>query len=489
MRGFCLILFSFIIIISSCKKDEISYDVSNKLDFSQESVVFDTVFTTIGSVTKYIKIYNRNNKKLIISNINLSGGKNSNFKVNIDGTPGCSFENIEIYPNDSLFVLVEVTVDPNNSNSPLVIMDSIMFSTNGNNQKVKLVAWGQDANYIIANQYVGNLPYKVVAHENESVVWNNTKPYVIYGYAVVDSAAELHIGAGTKIYFHKNSGLWVYKYGMLKVNGTLEEPVIFQGDRLDYDYRNIAGQWDRIWINESNKTSEIKYAIIKNGFIGIQAESLENRIDNQKLIIKNTIIQNMSGIGLLSKNYAVSGYNLMVSNCGQYCVALTMGGKYNFKNCTFANYWESTRNTPAFYLNNYVKVDNTTYTYPLDEANIENSIIYGNLENEIEISSNGGTFNYFIESCILKTGPDSDINTSNTTYFKNTIKNPSNIEIDGASRNPIFNDYGNNDFSLFNQSVAKDKANIDLLEINTYRDLKGNLRITAPDLGAIEFIE
>lgn len=46
---------------------------------------------------------------------------------------------------------------------------------------------------------------------------------------------------------------------------------MFQGARLDYDYREIAGQWDRIWINEG-ATSNINYAEIKNAFIGLQLE-------------------------------------------------------------------------------------------------------------------------------------------------------------------------------------------------------------------------
>ena len=47
--------------------------------------------------------------------------------------------------NDSLFVFVEVTLDVNNQNSPLIIEDSVRFKTNGLDQYVKLAVWGQDA--------------------------------------------------------------------------------------------------------------------------------------------------------------------------------------------------------------------------------------------------------------------------------------------------------------------------------------------------------
>lgn len=45
---------------------------------------------------------------------------------------------------DSLFVFVQVTVDPTGSTSPLLIKDSVIFETNGNIQDVKLTAIGQD---------------------------------------------------------------------------------------------------------------------------------------------------------------------------------------------------------------------------------------------------------------------------------------------------------------------------------------------------------
>src|SRR3989304_4986440 len=94
----------FLITIISCKKDAIITDPSAKLEFSTDTVIFDTVFTTIGSTTHFLKVYNRNNKKIIISSIQLAGGNNSRFRMNVDGIPATYVTDIEIPKKDSLYI-------------------------------------------------------------------------------------------------------------------------------------------------------------------------------------------------------------------------------------------------------------------------------------------------------------------------------------------------------------------------------------------------
>jgi len=136
-----IILFIIVTISYSCRKDDVTTDSSAKLDFSNDSVIFDTVFTTIGSTTKRLQIYNRNSDKVIISSISLAKGNNSQFRLNVDGVPGNVHQDIEIEGNDSLFIFVEVTVDPNNTLTPFIVEEKINFVTNGNDQSVLLVAW------------------------------------------------------------------------------------------------------------------------------------------------------------------------------------------------------------------------------------------------------------------------------------------------------------------------------------------------------------
>ena len=145
---FFLIIGSFLF---SCKKERISTNGQHKLELRADTLWFDTVFTNANntapkSVNKQIVIVNPYSQKLR-TNIELAGGASSHFRLNVDGVAGYSFKDIELFPEDSVFLFVEVHPDPNNNSpdfNPLIIRDSIMFMTNGNEQKVNLIGWGQD---------------------------------------------------------------------------------------------------------------------------------------------------------------------------------------------------------------------------------------------------------------------------------------------------------------------------------------------------------
>ena len=62
-------------------------------------------------------------------------------------------------------------------------------------------------------------------------IWPNDKPHVVINSFLVDSLRKLTIQQGTRVYMHGNSGLFVY--GTLETNGTKEDSVVFQGDRLE----------------------------------------------------------------------------------------------------------------------------------------------------------------------------------------------------------------------------------------------------------------
>ncbi|MCZ2249912.1 MAG: hypothetical protein LC111_14230 [Bacteroidia bacterium] len=472
--------------VGGCKK-EIGFteESSSKLSFSTDTVIFDTVFTEVGSATQQFKIYNPYKKKLLVKKIWLAKGQNSLFRLNIDGVPGNTANNIELMPGDSLFVFVEVTINPLNSNTPMIVTDSVLFETNNNIQDIDLVAWGQDAHYIRPNTYINGLPpLNIIAKENENITWGNDKPYVIYGYAVVDSAAVLNIEAGARIHFAKNSGLWVYRYGSLQVNGTKDSPIIFQGARLDYDYRDIPGQWDRIWINEGS-ISNFNYAEIKNGFIGLQVETIIGRQNNDQTLVnlKNTKIYNMTAYGLFSRYYSIRGQNLLVTNCGENTVALTMGGNYNFRHCTFANFYSAStqRQSPLLVINNY----NNNQVFPLDSCYFGNCIVYGGIENEISIDSKPGqNFNYLFENTLIKVSPTT--NTDNTDNYKNIIKNPPNVVVNGSTTQPLFEDINKQDYHLKANAPAIN-AGLPLIGQQVPLDLDEHQRDPMPDMGCYEF--
>ena len=236
--------------------------------------------------------------------------------------------------------------------------------------------------------------------------------------------------------------------------------------------------------------SKIEYAIIKNGFIGIQAETwpLDNSLDSSqnKLEISNTIIRNMAGIGMLLRNYNVVGENVVAANCGTYSAAISGGGNYTFKHCTFANYWpHEARNEPLLFISNrYDNLFGTETIKDLTKADFLNCIVYGNNDNELGFEKHvNGQFEYKFDHCLLKT----EENTSDATRYINIVKNPASVTVDGETHDPVFNDFSENDYTLFDQSAAIDIGDENLTGTLT-TDLKGDMRDNNPDLGAYEFI-
>ena len=175
-----------LLISFSCRKDDIITDSSAKLSFSTDTLVVDTVFATLGSTTRRIVVYNRNNQRINISTIAVNGGFNSQFRINVDGVSGNIHRDVEIEANDSLFIFIEVTIDPNNVLSPFVVEDAITFATNGNQQQVQLIAWGQNAHYFTPKVFPTNgLPkYSCLDGNCDSlqapvnITWANLKPQV-----------------------------------------------------------------------------------------------------------------------------------------------------------------------------------------------------------------------------------------------------------------------------------------------------------------------
>src|SRR6185312_3402301 len=153
----------------SCRKDSFITSPQANVSTSVDTLKYDTVFTSAGSITQSFKIFNNNNQKLRLSQVKLSGGTASAFKINIDGTSSTEVDNIEINANDSIYVFVQVNVNPTAANLPFLIQDSILINYNGNQKFVQLEAYGQNAIFL----------NNVTVTENIS--WNKTLPYVILG--------------------------------------------------------------------------------------------------------------------------------------------------------------------------------------------------------------------------------------------------------------------------------------------------------------------
>lgn len=444
---------------SSCRKERFFTDSSAKLRFSTDTVLFDTVFTKLGStgnprsVNRRFTVTNPHNQT-IKTNIRLAGGANSPFRINIDGMVSTEVKDYEIRKEDSIYLFVEVTIDPNNLSNPLIVYDSILFETNGNVQDVKLVAWGQDAYYFEDSVLACNITWA-----------DKTKPYVIFNSVLVPEGCKLTIMEGVKVYSSVNSRLYVN--GTLEVKGTAAERVVFQGSRLENRFDDVPGQWWGIRFLPASKNNSITYADIRNGIIGVEVDSLQAG-GAPKLNISQTDIRNMSAAGLVGYTARIEALNCVVVNCGQYTFLGELGGHYLLTHCTFANYSTTfSRQKPHFGLSNADYKDGagavTTNALWYD---MRNSIVYGSLTEELVFfEGGGGALTKNIADCILKT---------ETTGL--AVSNKLNID-------PRFKNFRELDFQLDTLSPATDAAPALLPPVLV--DVKGEPRVL-PDIGAYE---
>lgn len=444
--------------ITSCKKD-IPF-TQDHLDFSRDTVLFDTVFTTVGSTTKRLKVYNYNNQPINVEVIELMGGANSPFRINVDGVPSDYLTNVEIPANDSIYVFIEVTLEVNNVNNPLVISDSIRFRTNGLDQYVNLDVWGQDAYF----------------HVNEVVegTWSADKPHVLYGivacgYPGIDSNKCLTIEAGAQIHGHKNSQLIIYK-SCLDIQGALGNEVVFQGDRLEPFYDDVSGQWWGIRMIEAN-ASTINYTIIKNGSVGLQVDSTQTA--GVTLDLQNTIISNHDFFALnCNAGPHIVASNSIIGDAGLLGAYLFAGGEYHFTNCNFVNYWAGSRGGPALAVDNNWEYEGVTYVRDVVNSEFNNCVVYGTLEDEFELDSlPTGTFQVTFRHNYLK-------RTNPYTYpdFINTI----------WSGNPLFYDTAERDFHLDASSPLRDWGTSAVIFPSS--DIEGVIRDANPDVGCYEYV-
>lgn len=461
MRYLTFVISSIVIALlllthQSCRKD--SFTTTGNLEFSLDTLVFDTVFTTIGSTTEQFKIYNTNNKNILIEEVQLMGGDDSPFRLNLDGISGINHENINMVGNDSLYMFVEVTLDINNQISPLVIEDSIRFRTNGLDQYVNLAVWGQDAYFHYQDQAQG--------------IWPADKPHVIYGYSLVDSAQTLTIEAGTQVHLHKNAVLYVNK-GSLQVNGFLDNEVVFQGDRLEPLYDNVPGQYYGIYFNQA-QPSIIDYAIIKNGTSGIHVFSEEDNMGGSYAVtVKNTKIFNHSSYGIfLFDGASMKGENLLVSKNGYHSLLVLKGGRFNFNHCNFMGYGAA--QSPAIGIRNYY--DDPAIGSDITEGVIYNSVISGNLETEIvmdTIQNFSGQLNFDIQHCFVQAEEEYQ-----DSFYENCVWR---VALDNFML-PGFNNISEFDFGFSNSSVLQGAG----FGTAVFTDILGNFRNNPPDIGAIE---
>lgn len=363
---------------TGCKKEQLLTS-GGRLTFSTDTLNFDTVFTAVGSFTLGLKIFNPESQKVKISSVRLEKGTNSFFRLNVNGIPGNEVSDLELAANDSLYVFATVKIDPNDQDAPFIVQDRLIATMNGKEFSIPFFAYGQNAYYVRDS---------IIAQD---LTWKTDKPYVILHSALVDKGYTLTIPPGARIYMHADSRLYVRGRLICGPGGSKADSVIFQGDRLDRGYfgQDMPGEWGGIYFDSSSTGNIIEWTILKNGGnnsgggLPFAIEVFGKPGIGTQLTMKNTIIKNSLGYGLLSFGGNIEAENCLVYDCAAQALAIFQGGKYKFTNCDFINYkGPNQTDEPAVVALNYYPAGNNEIIPGDLDADFVNCVLYGSQENE-----------------------------------------------------------------------------------------------------------
>lgn len=371
MKTLRILFFLFISLMVSvfavgCISDDFSDSPSDLLSFSTDTLRFDTVFTDVGTPTARLKVFNKASKSINISSIRMHNDDGV-FSMNVDGQSGKTFENVEIRPNDSIFVFVECLIDGNDSCRPFLVEGQIDFLTNGVTQSVTLEAYGQNV------RRLRNLTVE------SDMTFDAEMPYVVFDTLRVAEGVTLTLLPGTRLLFHDKGMLRVD--GRLNAVGDVGNMISMRGDRLgdvlpDTGYEILAGQWQGVWFGASSFGNRMEYVEMQSSVHGVVVDSCAVT-DRDKLTLVNSWLHNAQGNVLRSSHAVVNAYGCCFSDAGEAVVRLE-GGTHEFVQCTFANnYLFAISAESILTLSHLFPPDIMENPAPLMKANFDNCIIYG----------------------------------------------------------------------------------------------------------------
>lgn len=492
---FAFFILTLASLLFSCRDDRVLSDSDLNLRFSTDTVLLDTVFNSVNSSTYTLKVFNDSEDPISISEVFMEN-KSTAFRLNVNGIAANKVENVQIEPEDSIYVFIEVTADSTvgscGTGDSYICEDRIIFAdSKGQTDHVTLVTEVRDAIFHFPNKFISVggalIPYSIVTG---SETWTPGRPHVVFGYVVVDSGATLNIMPGTNVHFHANSGMWVFNNGRLNIAQNAQpgigDSVTFQGDRLEPSFENQPGQWGGalggLFVDGGARV-KINNTVIKNANNALRTDSA---LVNDQLEITNSYILNSSRTALFGGFGNITARNVVVANSGLF-LFYGLGGNYDFRHCTFANYWNaSTRSDPAVLLTNFFEFrdengDIQRLVRDIENAYFGNCIIDGNARQEFVVAEDdAGQINFTINSALLKVERDPEdrgFDLGDNSKFQSILVN----------QLPEFVNVDRNNYRLDTASQVIDVGNIQdglILPV----DIVGNNRNFngRPDLGAFE---
>ncbi len=464
LRLLFIAAFWAILLTTACNQEEISFnEPSQELAFSRDTVFCDTVYNQVRSETYAFKVYNRENKDVIIPRISLKGGAVSPYRINVDGKAGTDFQNISLRKKDSLYVFVEIAPVANAKEA--IAEDYVIFQGASINQQVTLFSVIQDAEFFIQSDTNPNII-------SQNTVWTNNKAKIIFGDLTVAEGKELVVEKGTKVYFTKNSGMKISRNGKLTLNGGLNEEVLMRGDRNDAKYDTIPLNWNGIRFDEGSKLT-MNYVRVFGGTTGIF-------LNKSNATIHNSFIHTFQNYGIEAVQSNIIADNLVMNNCGNANVGLFAGSTADFTHVTLANYWVLNSSLPglSLYAANEWKNPTGTPLVGSIKINLKNSILYGSNSNSILfVPSAGQNFTYTVTNSLLKHSEQSGFAFDGNPNVINSLKN--------EDPKFLFPYISKMNLRLSENSPAKKKGNSSIANAVPI-DIVGAPRTTNPSLGAYQ---
>ena len=474
------------LLFNSCRDEPVYSGNNAMISTSMDTLTFDTVFTQIGTTTKFFKIYNEEEATIFIDEISLVD-QTGHFRMNVDGTSGNTAKDVQIAGKDSIYVFVEATVDPDQplDISPFFIEDLVDIKIDESITQVKLIAWGQNANYIPGVNRRSPSGIEVLPCESGEVIWDDPKPYVIYGSLFIDDCI-LTLPPGTRIYVHggvaiNNLGIYTsgliyfFDNGVLKSEGTAEEPVTILSDRLEENYQDVAGQWFGI-ILDGSEGNRLDHTTISHSLTGV-------KVDSAATASFHSCEFSFTGAsGIICRAANVYAENCLLHNNGGASIGIELGGNYDFNNCTLVNY---NNQDEALQMANFECLNmGCSDFYPgALNATFRNCLILGNDSDEIVFADydpdDPSKFIYRMENCFVQVDEFLDED-QYPDFFNNCINCLNN-----PSKDTLFINMNEYDFRLDTMSLPID-AGRNLSFITD--DIDGNPRDDGSnDVGCYEF--
>ena len=395
IRCLCVLLtMATLAVVAGCDDEEqFTLNQNAALEFEMDTVRFDTVLTRTDSPTKRFKVYNRNKEGIRIAAVRLMSNGASGFRINVDGHSGTVLTDVEVLANDSLFLFAEITPNLQGTQLPVLLTDTIQFELeSGRRQQIILEAFGQDVRIIHGETFTADTTLTAEL------------PYLIFDSIMVAPGTTLTIEPGTTLYFHNDA--WMGVRGTCVCNGTLEENIVFRGDRTDrifpyLPYDRLQSQWGGIVLFKESHENSFTYVDIHSGNYGIVCEPTDSLDQQIKFTLHNSMIHNVSGYGLFMCDCNGIVTNSQISNAGSDCVCV-VGGTCEITHSTIAQCypWSSDHG----YALRFANMDDEEKPHPLLQLTVTNSIVTGNGADEIagsKAENDDVAFNVSFRNCLI----------------------------------------------------------------------------------------